>query len=305
LVKHFMDSLMDNVVTLQDYISQLALRFESADLFFGHGTDNPYDEAVYIVFVLLGIEFDHDVDLASKTLSAAQLARLEEAARRRIDGHIPAAYLVGSAWFAGIKFNSDSRALVPRSPLAELISSRFAGLVDTDPQRVLDMCTGSGCIGLATALEYPHALVDLADISAEALDLAASNVSLHDLSSRVSLLLSDGFEAITGAYDLILCNPPYVSRDEYAELPLEYFAEPALGLLSEDEGLALPIKLLEQAGEFIKRDGLLIMEVGFSQDALKTALPDVPFLWLEFTHGGSGVFCLTGKQLRSFSATRK
>lgn len=296
---------MDNVVTVQDYISGLALRFESAELFYGHGTDNPYDEAVYIVFVLLGIEFDEEVDLVAKTLSAAELTLLEEAARRRIEEHIPAAYLVGSAWFAGYKFNSDSRALVPRSPFAELISSHFAGLVDSDPRRVLDMCTGSGCIGLATALEYPQAHVDLADLSPEALELAKSNVSLHNLEKRARLLLSDGFDAITGRYDLILCNPPYVSADEYAALPSEYLAEPALGLISEDEGLALPIKLLEQAGEYLDSDGLLIMEVGFSEQALKIALPEVPFLWLEFDHGGSGVFCLTSEQLRSFSATRK
>lgn len=296
---------MDNVVTVQDYISELAMRFESAELFYGHGTDNSYDEAVYIVFVLLGIEFDQEVDLVDKVLSRAELTMLEEAVQRRIEEHIPAAYIVGSAWFAGYKFNSDNRALVPRSPFAELITSRFAGLVDSDPQRVLDMCTGSGCIGLATALEYPQAHVDLADLSSGALDLAKSNVSLHNLEKRVRPLLSDGFEAITGRYDLILCNPPYVSADEYAALPSEYLAEPALGLISEDEGLALPIKLLEQAGQYLESDGLLIMEVGFSEQALKTALPEVPFLWLEFDHGGSGVFCLTHDQLRSFSATRK
>lgn len=296
---------MSNVLTVQDYISALALRFESAELFYGHGTDNPYDEAVYIVFVLLGIEFDQEVDLAAKTISPSELAKLEEATRRRIEEHIPAAYLVGSAWFAGYKFNSDRRALVPRSPFAELILSGFAGLIDADPERVLDMCTGSGCIGLATAMEFPEAQVDLADISTDALELARSNVSLHGLENQVKPLLSDGFEAITQQYDLILCNPPYVSADEYSELPPEYLAEPALGLLSEDDGLALPIQLLEQAGQYLKSDGLLIMEVGFSEQALKSALPEVPFLWLEFNEGGSGVFCLTRDQLRSFSVTRK
>lgn len=296
---------MNNVVTAQDYIAELALRFESAELFYGHGTDNPYDEAVYITFVLLGIEFDEEVDLVARVLSAAELIKLEEAARRRIEEHIPAAYLVGSAWFAGYKFNSDSRALVPRSPFAELVSSRFAGLIDTDPRRILDMCTGSGCIGLAAALNFPQAYVDLADISTDALDLARSNISLHDLDKRVTPLLSDGFEAVTQQYDLILCNPPYVSANEYAELPPEYFAEPALGLLSEDDGLALPIKLLEQAGQCLNNNGLLIMEVGFSEQALKKVFPDVPFLWLGFDHGGSGVFCLTRDQLRGFSVTPK
>ena len=296
---------MDNLVTVQDYISELALRFDASELFYGHGTDNSYDEAVYIVFVLLGIEFDQEVDLSAKRLSAGELTKLEAAAHRRIDEHIPAAYLVGSAWFAGYKFNSDSRALVPRSPLAELITSHFAGLVDTDPQRVLDMCTGSGCIGLATALTYSQAHVDLVDVSKDALALAESNIFLHGLESRVRPLLSDCFEAVTARYDLILCNPPYVSANEYAELPSEYFAEPALGLLSEDDGLALPIKLLEQAGQCLAENGLLIMEVGFSEQALKDALPELPFLWLEFSYGGSGVFCLTADQLRGYSATGK
>jgi ribosomal protein L3 glutamine methyltransferase len=300
-----MDSLVDNLVTVQDYISELALRFDSAKLFYGHGTDNPYDEAVYIVFVLLGIDFDQEVDLSAKILSTEDLTKLEAAADRRIDEHIPAAYLVGSAWFAGYKFNSDSRALVPRSPFAELISSHFAGLLDTDPRRVLDMCTGSGCIGLATALTYSQAHVDLVDVSKDALALAKSNISLHGLESRVRPLLGDCFEEVTGQYDLILCNPPYVSADEYAELPLEYFAEPALGLLSENDGLALPIKLLEQAGQYLAENGLLIMEVGFSEQALKDALPELPFLWLEFSYGGSGVFCLTADQLRGFSVTGK
>lgn len=300
-----MGSLMDNAVTVHDYIAELALRFDAAELFYGHGTDNPYDEAVYVVFVLLGIEFDQELDLSAMTLSDTELEKLEKAVCRRIDEHIPVAYLVGSAWFAGYKFNSDSRALVPRSPLAELITSHFVGLIDAPPERVLDMCTGSGCIGIATALEYPEAHVDLVDISLDALELAKSNIALHDLSGRVNTLCSDGFEAVERQYDLILCNPPYVSMDEYAELPAEYLAEPALGLISDNDGLALPIKLMEQASKYLKDGGLLIMEVGFSEQTLKTALPEVPFLWLEFAYGGSGVFCLTADQLRSFSGTRK
>lgn len=300
-----MGSLMSNNVSVQAYLDELAKRFDSAELFFGHGTDNSYDEAVYFTFVLLGISFEEIFDTNERILSSEELSLLEAAAKRRIEENIPVAYLVGKAWFAGHQFFSDNRALVPRSPIAELIKNRFAGLINQVPERILDMCTGSGCIGIAAALEYPDASVDLADVSMDALNLAESNIALHKVDERVSTVLSDCFSGVRGTYDLILCNPPYVPFDEYAELPAEYLREPKLGLVSEKNGLQLPIRLLEQASQFLSRDGVLIMEVGFSEEALASALPELPMLWLDFEHGGSGVFALTAPQLRSFSETRK
>ncbi|MFK7864078.1 MAG: 50S ribosomal protein L3 N(5)-glutamine methyltransferase [Pseudohongiellaceae bacterium] len=296
---------MDNRVSVQAYIEDLAGRFDAADLFFGHGTDNAYDEAVYFTFVLLGLSFAEPVDTAQVFLSQDQLHRLQEAATRRIKDNVPVAYLVGKAWFAGHEFISDERALVPRSPIAELINNEFSGLLHSEPQRILDMCTGSGCIGLAAALQYPQAKVDLVDVSEDALALAKSNIQLHKLGGRVSAISSDCFAEVSGEYDLILCNPPYVSAEEYADLPSEYMAEPQLGLVSQDNGLQLPTQLLEQAGNYLCDKGVLIMEVGFSDQALANALPQLPFLWLEFEHGGSGVFCLNASQLRGFSETRK
>lgn len=300
-----MGSLMSNDVSVQTYVEQLAKKFEAAELFFGHGTDNAYDEAVYFTFVLLGIGFDGPFDADNQMLSEEQISLLDAAAVRRVEEHVPVAYLVGKAWFAGYEFFSDNRALVPRSPIAELIGNHFAGLIIQEPARILDMCTGSGCIGIAAALAYPEANVDLADVSKPALELADANIALHDLGNRVTTIHSDCFSAVTQSYDLILCNPPYVSFEEYAELPPEYSREPQLGLVSENNGLDLPIRLLEQASAFLAPDGVLVMEVGFSEEALTNALPELPMLWLDFANGGSGVFSLKAEQLRSFSETRK
>lgn len=300
-----MGSLMGESVTVQGYIEGLTKRFEAAQLFFGHGTDNAFDEAVYFTFVLLDLSFNEPIDTSRLILTDQQLILLEQAAHRRLEERVPVAYLVGKAWFAGHEFFSDSRALVPRSPIAELINNRFAGLVESAPEQILDMCTGSGCIGIAAALEYPSAQVDLVDISEAALELAQSNIVLHAVGERVNTLQSDCFAEIEQVYDLILCNPPYVSAEEYSQLPPEYLEEPQLGLVSEEDGLQLPIRLLREAGRYLREGGILIMEVGFTEEALAKALPQLPFLWLEFEHGGSGVFCLNSSQLRNFCESVK
>lgn len=288
---------------MQSYIVSLAERFDQADLFFGHGTDNALDEAVYLVLGILSIAFNTDLDLDNVLLDETDHLRLEQAALRRINDRTPAAYLVGSAWFAGHRFISNEHALVPRSPIAELINNRFEGVIKTEPQSLLDMCTGSGCIGIAAALEFELTTAVLADISKPCIELANQNIQLHNLQQRVAAVVSDGFAAIQGKFDLILANPPYVSDDEYSQLPQEYFAEPALGLVSPEEGLALPMALMGSAAKHLHDDGVLIMEVGYSAQALIQALPQVPFLWLEFEYGGSGVFSLTAEQLRTFSAS--
>ncbi len=290
-----------NSMTIQVYIDTLAERFAAADLFYGHGTDNPMDESVYLVFCILDLPFDTELDLSAQLLTEDQYQRLEEVARRRVDERIPTAYLVGSAWFAGHRFIVDENVLIPRSPIAELINNGFAGLLHREPKHILDMCTGSGCIGIAAALAFPDAAVVLADVSTRCLDIASQNIRLHQLESRVASVLSDGFTEIEGKFDLILSNPPYVSDSEYENLPLEYLREPALGLISPNDGLELPITLMKAAASYLTDDGLFVMEVGYSAEALVEALPQVPFLWLEFAHGGEGVFCLTKAQLQTFS----
>lgn len=279
-------------------IARISAQFEAAELFYGHGTDNPWDEAVYLIFTVLGLPFDINEEQAARSLTESELTRIDTLARQRVVERVPVAYLVKEAWFAGLPFKVDERVLIPRSPLAELILQRFEPLLPDYPTRILDLCTGSGCIGIATAMAFEDAQVDLADISAQALELAKENVERHGLGERVKVLESDLFSNLEGPYSLILCNPPYVSQSEIDALPREYTHEPTLGLYSPEEGLAIPLQILRQAASYLTDHGILVMEVGYSHEALSERLPNMPFLWLEFEHGGEGIFLLTAQQLR-------
>lgn len=284
---------------IEETIHQVAARLDSADLCYGHGTDNPLDEAFFLIYGLLGIDFT-DEQAAQNELKPQQQAMLEAALRRRIDERVPTAYLVGRAWFAGHEFYCDERALVPRSPLAELINGAFEPLLHEPVGKVLDLCTGGGSIGIATALLWPDCEVDLLDISADALDLAKKNIALHGLEKRVTAVESDLFDAIDSRYDLIVANPPYVPRQEYDELPAEFTREPSLGLISADDGLQIPLKILRDSVDYLSADGLLVMEVGYSHPQLSERLRQVPLLWLEFEQGGEGVLALTARQLQQY-----
>lgn len=285
-------------MVLADCLDELRQRFEAADLFYGHGTDNAWDEAVYLVFSALGISFHEDDSIMSRPVTRGELERIRVLAKRRADERLPVAYLVGEAWFAGLPFKVDPRVLIPRSPLAELIVEQFAGLLPAEPHKILDLCTGSGCIGIACAVAFPDARVGLADISEDALTLARENVLRHAVEGRVSVIHADLFDGLDEVYDLIVTNPPYVSRAEVDELPEEYRHEPELGLVSNDDGLEIPLRILREAPQHLSENGVLIMEVGYSWQALAARLPQVPFLWLEFAHGGEGVCRLTARQLR-------
>jgi len=278
-------------------VEQLCSRFEQADLYYGHGTDNPWDEAVYLVFTVLNIAFEQDdanaKALEARELSETELQHIQALAEQRINHRVPMAYLVKQAWFAGLPFYVDERVLIPRSPIAELILHQYEPLISMPPARVLDLCTGSGCIGLATALAFPNAQVDLADISADALNVARINISRLGLESRVSAVESDLFQGLHGTYDLIVSNPPYVSVDEVAALPAEYQHEPELGLLSDDDGLAIPLRILRDAAAYLSEQGMLIVELGYSWELLADRYPDLPVLWLDFDSGGEGVFAIS------------
>jgi ribosomal protein L3 glutamine methyltransferase len=236
----------------------------------------------------------------SRELAPSELKRLEALGQRRIEEHVPVAYLVGEAWFAGMPFAVNEHVLIPRSPIAELIQQHFATLLPREPERILDLCTGSGCIGIAAALEFPGAMVELADISEEALVLARRNVERYGLQERVQVMHSDLFAGLAATYDLILTNPPYVSQDEVNELPPEYRHEPALGLVSADEGLEIPLRILRDAPDWLTEDGVLILEVGYSSAVLSERLPQVPLQWLEFANGGEGICRMTRKQLLDY-----
>jgi ribosomal protein L3 glutamine methyltransferase len=285
---------------IQKAIHQVAARLDSADLCYGHGTDNPLDEAFYLIYGLLGIDFG-DKQAALRELNVGEEAMLEAAVERRIDERVPAAYLVGRAWFAGHEFYCDGRALVPRSPLGELINGKFEPLLHEPAGKVLDICTGGGSIGIATALLWPDCEVDLADISPDALDLAKKNIALHGLGNRVRTIQSNLFDNIDSHYELILANPPYVSVQEYKELPAEFANEPSLGLICSNNGLQIPLKILRDSVDYLSAEGLLVMEVGYSHPQLSERIKQVPLLWLEFEQGGEGVLALTARQLQQYS----
>lgn len=279
-------------------IDDLAQRFAESDLFYGHGTDNPGSEAQWLVCGILtqtGISaINRDTPIA-----AAALARIESLARRRLDERTPLAYLLREAWFAGHCFYVDDRVLVPRSPIAELITEGLEALLPKPPTRVLDLCCGGGCIGIAAALALPEASVVLADLSAQALAVAEKNIARFTLEDRVTCVKSDLFDAIDGQFDLILCNPPYVPESEYQELPTEYRHEPVMGLVSDDDGLAIPLQILALAAQYLTPEGVLVLETGYTWPDLAAACPTVPFLWLEFEHGGEGVCTLSRAQLEA------
>ncbi len=293
---------MTTTLILRDCIEEVSLNFEQADLFYGHGTDNPWDEAVYLVFSVLGVSFFEDDSVMSRAVTADEAALIFSLVRRRIHEHIPVAYLVGEAWFGGLPFKVDNRVLIPRSPVAELIAGRFVALLSDEPRRILDLCTGSGCIGIACALAFPAARVDLADISEDALSLARENIRRHEVQGQVGVIASDLFAQLQPGYDLIITNPPYVSREEVDELPPEYKHEPELGLVSDDNGLDIPVRILRQAAGFLNEGGVLVLEVGYSWPALVNRFPAVPFLWLDFANGGEGVCALTKQQLLDSAA---
>ena len=275
--------------------------FESQGLFYGHGTTNAWDEAVYLLTFVLDLPPDADRSLLSELLTAQQQADVEALFQRRVNERIPAPYLTGTAWFCGLPFRVDQRVIIPRSPLAELIYNGFQPWCEADPDSVLDLCTGSGCIGIACAYAFEQTQVVLSDISAEALTIAQKNIAQHKVSDRVIAVQSDLFEGLNGQrFDLIVSNPPYVDATDLATMPEEYQHEPELALASGADGLDFTRRLLREAAQYLTERGVLIVEVGNSSVALEQAFPTVPFLWLTFSEGDGGVFVLTRQQLVEF-----
>jgi len=286
--------------TVRDFLRWSVSAFNAAGVAFGHGTDNAWDEARWLVLGALHLPFDSPDWVLDARLGAPEREQLARLLRRRIAERMPTAYLLGEAWFAGLRFRVDPAVLIPRSPIAELIASGCEPWLDgREPLRILDLCCGSGCIGIAAALAWPRAQVDLADVSPAALVLAHANVALHGVGERVRVVESDLFAALAGeAYDLILSNPPYVDAADLAALPAEFLHEPRLGLAAGDDGLDIARRIIAEAPGHLGSAGLLVMEVGNSADALEAAFPDLPFLWPDFTHGGHGVALIHAGELR-------
>jgi ribosomal protein L3 glutamine methyltransferase len=291
--------ILTELFTLRDILRWGFTQFQRADLFYGHGTDNAWDEIIYLALAILKLGPVLNSDYLDARLTTEERTQILQKITQRINDRIPTAYLVNESWFAGLPFYVDSRVLIPRSPLAELIEQQFSPWIDPENVgAILDVGTGSACIAVACAYAFPNAKIDAVDYSAEALAVAAINVAKHQLDEQINLIQSDGFENLKGQrYDIIISNPPYVDADDFAQLPVEYRHEPAMALAAGEDGLDVVVKLLAQAKQPLKKGGLLIIEVGNSKSALIKRFPRLPFVWLEFERGDAEVFLLTREQL--------
>jgi len=276
-----------------------AREFDAAGLAYGHGTADARDDAAALVFHALGL--DHAAAEAAYGIKPGkpQIEQVLDLFAERLRRRVPVAYLMGRMWFAGYEFEVDERVIVPRSPFAELIARGFAPWIDpARVQRLVDLGTGSGCIAIACALRFQQAHVDAVDLSLDALAVAARNVQRHGVGARLQLHLGDTFAPLGDAvYDLIVSNPPYVSDAEMDALPREYLHEPDMALRAGRDGLDVVRRILRDADAHLAPGGILVVEVGDSEERLQQAYPAVPFLWLEFEHGGGGVFLLTKDDL--------
>ncbi len=293
------DEAVRDLHTVRDFIRWGVSRFTENELCFGHGTDSALDESLALVLHALHLPFGLPDPLLEGRLTQAEKAAVVELLVQRIEKRLPAAYLTNKALFCGIPFYVDERVLVPRSPIAELIEQQFAPWVEPDEvTHILDLCTGSGCIAIASAYMFPNAQVDGVDISEDALAVANINTERHKLASRLNLIQSDLFSGVAGEkYQIIVTNPPYVDADDIASMPKEFHQEPAIGLASGADGLDITRKILSQAADYLTPQGILVVEVGNSEAALQQQLPNTPFMWLDFERGGHGVFLLTHEQL--------
>jgi ribosomal protein L3 glutamine methyltransferase len=297
-MKHFDDT--ESLITVRDWLRFAVSRFNESKLFFGHGSDNAFDEAAYLILHTLHLPPDRLEPFLDASLTHGESEEVQAVIERRVKERIPAAYLTHEAWLGEHRFYVDERVIVPRSFIAELLPEQLAPWVESPDEvtRALDLCTGSGCLAILAALAFPNAEVDAADLSKDALDVAAKNVADYGLTDRIELIESDLFAALGGrSYDVILSNPPYVNAESVAALPPEYQAEPALALGSGADGLDATRQILAQAKNHLNPGGLLVVEIGHNRDALGAAYPTLPFTWLDTESGDQFVFMLRREDL--------
>lgn len=286
--------------SIQDFIRWTYSRFRQSDIFYGHGTDNPWDEAVQLVLGALSLPLDFDKEFLGSRLTYNEKKHILKLVETRINKREPLPYLLGEAWFMGLPFKVTKDTLIPRSPIMALIQNEFQPWLQEYPLNILDMCTGSGCLGIAAALTFEDAVVDITDLSEAALEVAQENIVMHEVEDRVTAIHSDMFDGLTGKqYDLIICNPPYVDAEDYETAPEEFHNEPELALTSGADGLDFTRKFLTRAADYLHDNGIIVYEVGNSEVALQEAYPETPFMWVELENGGNGVFVLTKEELKT------
>jgi ribosomal protein L3 glutamine methyltransferase len=290
----------DELLTVRDWLRYAASRFAAEGLVFGHGTETPLDEAAFLILTTLHLPIDQLEPWLDARLTRAERRDVAAIVKKRIKSRKPAPYLLGEAWIKGHRFRVDERVIVPRSYIGELLEERLAAVVPAPERvgRVLDLCTGSGCIAILAALAFPNATLDAADVSPQALEVAAGNVADYGLADRVALRQSDLFAGLGGTYDLILSNPPYVAADAVAAFPPEYRAEPRLAHLGGEDGLDIVRRILAGAARHLSPEGMLVVEVGAARETLETEYPDLPFLWLDTEQSEGEVFALPAEALR-------
>ncbi|GHD55119.1 50S ribosomal protein L3 N(5)-glutamine methyltransferase [Jeongeupia chitinilytica] len=295
------EAARQHLSTVRDCLRFAVSRFNEAGLFYGHGTDNAFDEAAYLLLATLKLPIDKLEPFLEARLLPSEVDRLVEVIRKRADEHVPTAYLTREAWLGEYKFYVDERTIVPRSFIAELLFNEALEPWIEHPElvhRALDLCTGSGCLAILLADAFPDAQIDAVDLSPDALDVAEINVADYQLGDRIDLLDGDLFEPVTGeVYDLIISNPPYVDAPSMDELPEEYRHEPDMALGSGEDGLDITRKLIDSASAFLNPRGVLVVEIGHNRDVLEAAYPQLPFVWLDTASGDGFVFLLTREML--------
>ncbi|CAG0908325.1 unnamed protein product [Cyprideis torosa] len=303
-LQHNLAEAIDSLLSIKDCVRWGVSQFNRAGLYFGHGTDNAFDEAVWLVLHTLSMPLDLDVRFHDCRLTRSEREAVLSVLIERVTSRKPAAYLTGEGWFCGLPFTVNEHVLVPRSPIGEMIQEGFEPwLSGWEPSSILDLCTGSGCIGIACAYAFPDARVALSDISDEALEVARGNVARHELGERITVLKSDVFDQIPPqTFDLIVSNPPYVDAQDMADLPEEYRREPELALAAGADGLDIVRRMLTSAADYLSENGLMVVEVGNSELAMAEAFPDLNMMWPDFEQGGHGVFVVTAADLRRYLA---
>ncbi|URJ28275.1 50S ribosomal protein L3 N(5)-glutamine methyltransferase [Candidatus Blochmannia vicinus (nom. nud.)] len=294
--------ILTEMHTILDMLRWGSSQFNANPIFYGHGTNNFWDETLHLILPSLNLPINIPTEIYQARLTKKERANIIKLVYHRIDKRIPVPYLTHKAWFCGLEFYVDKRVFIPRSPIGELITSYFHNLLPQYPYRILDIGTGSGCIAIATAIIYPKSEVDAVDISIDALKVAEHNIKLYNLENRVVPIYSDLFKNLEKIkYDLIITNPPYVNNSYIYKLPREFRYEPVISLSAGNNGLKIIQKILINVVHHLNTNGIFICEVGRAKMALIKCFPNIPFRWLQLYHGGEGVFMLTYKQLLSFN----